>query len=108
MYEDFFVLSLGEYIKNWRARWFVVRKDGSFQGFKQKPAPGVEPLNNFKIERESPLTLTTLADTAQPCQDINDMLDFFSVCVCVCVCVWLANVNILANDKLKKNAFVIR
>ncbi len=43
---------VGEYIKNWRARWFVLRSDGSFQGFKQRPLPGVEPLNNFKIERE--------------------------------------------------------
>lgn len=59
----------GEYIKNWRARWFVLKSDGSFQGFKQRPTASAEPLNNFKIE---------------------------------------PNVNILANDKLKKNAFVIR
>ena len=41
------------------------------------------------------------------------------VCVCVCVCMYIqgicvdlvpsaANVNILPNDKIKKNAFVIR
>lgn len=60
----------GEYIKNWRARWFVLKTDGTFQGFKQRPVGAlVEPLNQFKIE---------------------------------------PNVNILANDKLKRNAFVIR
>nr|QIA61837.1 RAC serine/threonine-protein kinase [Halichondria panicea] len=59
----------GEYIKNWRPRWFVLLSDGGFQGFKTKPAAGVEPLNKFKIE---------------------------------------PNVNILANDKIKKHAFVIR
>lgn len=45
---------VGEYIKNWRARWFVLRSDGTFQGFKQRPAgTATEPLNNFKIERKS-------------------------------------------------------
>lgn len=40
----------GEYIKNWRPRWFVLKSDGKFLGYKQKPTPGLEPLNNFKIE----------------------------------------------------------
>lgn len=39
----------GEYIKNWRPRWFVLKSDGSFYGYKQKPIGGVEPLNNFRI-----------------------------------------------------------
>ena len=49
-----FLFFLGEYIKNWRARWFVLKSDGTFLGFKSKPIPGqaVEPLNNFRIERE--------------------------------------------------------
>ena len=79
---------IGEYIKNWRARWFVLRSDGSFQGFKQRPTGSTEPLNNFKIERRS----LRLHLTVQ--------LIFLPLV--------LANVNILANDKLKKNAFVIR
>lgn len=40
----------GEYIKNWRPRWFVLKADGSFLGYKQKPQHGTEPLNNFKVE----------------------------------------------------------
>lgn len=42
----------GEYIKNWRPRWFQLRMDGSFLGYKAKPPPGAPsaPLNNFKIE----------------------------------------------------------
>ena len=48
------LVCVGEYIKNWRARWFVLRSDGTFQGFKQRPPVGAatEPLNNFKIERK--------------------------------------------------------
>jgi len=42
----------GEYIKNWRPRWFVLKADGSFLGYKQKPQHGTEPLNNFKVERK--------------------------------------------------------
>lgn len=45
-------LCTGEYIKNWRPRWFVLRSDGTFYGFKQKPTVGIEPLNQFKIERK--------------------------------------------------------
>lgn len=61
----------GEYIKTWRPRWFVLRSDGSFHGYKQKPQPGEykDPLNQFRIE---------------------------------------GNVNILPNDKIRKNAFVLR
>jgi len=48
-----FILT-GEYIKNWRARWFVLKSDGQFIGYRSKPAPGtpVDPLNNFKVERK--------------------------------------------------------
>lgn len=48
----------GEYIKNWRPRWFVLRSDGSFFGFKSKPTPGhtQEPLNQFTIERKEGCT----------------------------------------------------
>lgn len=60
----------GEYIKNWRARWFVLKSDGQFIGYRSKPAAGapVDPLNNFKVER----------------------------------------IHLAKNDKIKKNAFVLR
>ena len=43
---------VGEYIKNWRPRWFVLRSDGSFFGYKSKPTAGhsQEALNQFSIE----------------------------------------------------------
>ncbi|XP_065052422.1 RAC-gamma serine/threonine-protein kinase-like [Rhopilema esculentum] len=42
----------GEYIKNWRPRYFKLMSDGSFLGFKEKPAKeNTEPLNNFSVER---------------------------------------------------------
>ncbi|XP_065178137.1 RAC-gamma serine/threonine-protein kinase-like [Sycon ciliatum] len=43
----------GEYIKNWRARWFQLKSDGSFLGYKDKPSAGsgADPLNNFTVEK---------------------------------------------------------
>jgi len=42
---------LGEYIRNWRKRYFILRKDGSFLGYKEKPSHDnhQEPLNNFNV-----------------------------------------------------------
>lgn len=83
---------VGEYIKNWRPRWFVLREDGTFHGFKSKPPPGAktEPLNNFKIDCKSPVRwLEALCSSCLPSHP-------------------LAHVNILANDKIKKNAFLLR
>lgn len=41
----------GEHIKNWRPRYFILRDDGTLQGFKTKPENGapVEPMNNFTV-----------------------------------------------------------
>lgn len=43
----------GEYIKNWRPRYFQLWSDGSFHGFKEQPRGKdiTEPLNNFSVER---------------------------------------------------------
>ena len=41
----------GEHIKNWRTRYFVLRKDGTFLGFRQKPdSPNAPPLNDFNVK----------------------------------------------------------
>ncbi|KAK7125241.1 hypothetical protein R3I93_020813 [Phoxinus phoxinus] len=43
----------GEYIKTWRPRYFVLKSDGSFIGYKEKPEPSADqssPLNNFSVE----------------------------------------------------------
>ncbi|EMP37499.1 RAC-gamma serine/threonine-protein kinase [Chelonia mydas] len=42
---------IGEYIKNWRPRYFLLKTDGSFIGYKEKPQD-VDlpyPLNNFSV-----------------------------------------------------------
>ena len=43
----------GEYIKNWRKRYFILRDDGLFTGYKTKPTSAddlKDPLNNFTVE----------------------------------------------------------
>ena len=44
----------GEYIRNWRRRYFVLKTDGSFLGYKEKPSidslQDQEPLNNFQVK----------------------------------------------------------
>uniref|UniRef100_A0A3B3WIW7 non-specific serine/threonine protein kinase n=2 Tax=Percomorphaceae TaxID=1489872 RepID=A0A3B3WIW7_9TELE len=41
----------GEYIKNWRPRYFLLKTDGSFIGYKDKPQDSdlAYPLNNFSV-----------------------------------------------------------
>ncbi|KAL9957915.1 hypothetical protein ACROYT_G034870 [Oculina patagonica] len=42
----------GEYIKNWRPRYFQLWSDGSFIGYKEVPkSKEVEPLNNFSVAK---------------------------------------------------------
>uniref|UniRef100_A0A8C2IK99 non-specific serine/threonine protein kinase n=1 Tax=Cyprinus carpio TaxID=7962 RepID=A0A8C2IK99_CYPCA len=45
--------SSGEYIKNWRPRYFLLKTDGSFIGYKEKPqdADLPYPLNNFSVAK---------------------------------------------------------
>ena len=42
----------GEHIKNWRKRYFMLSKDGSFLGFRSRPENGdiSDPLNNFTVK----------------------------------------------------------
>uniref|UniRef100_A0A2K5IYW9 non-specific serine/threonine protein kinase n=1 Tax=Colobus angolensis palliatus TaxID=336983 RepID=A0A2K5IYW9_COLAP len=45
-------LHVGEYIKTWRPRYFLLKSDGSFIGYKERPeAPDqtLPPLNNFSV-----------------------------------------------------------
>lgn len=39
----------GEHIKNWRRRYFALRQDGTFYGYRTVPNAGQEPLNNFTV-----------------------------------------------------------
>ena len=44
------LLKRGEYISTWRTRWFVLRADGTFRGYKQQPASELEPpINLFEV-----------------------------------------------------------
>uniref|UniRef100_A0A8B9CVP6 non-specific serine/threonine protein kinase n=2 Tax=Amniota TaxID=32524 RepID=A0A8B9CVP6_9AVES len=50
---NIFFSPLGEYIKNWRPRYFLLKTDGSFIGYKEKPQD-VDlpyPLNNFSVAK---------------------------------------------------------
>ncbi|XP_056322577.1 v-akt murine thymoma viral oncogene homolog 2, like isoform X2 [Danio aesculapii] len=47
------LLKRGEYIKTWRPRYFILKSDGSFIGYKEKPEmtdQSCAPLNNFSVE----------------------------------------------------------
>uniref|UniRef100_A0A8B9E6I9 PH domain-containing protein n=1 Tax=Anser cygnoides TaxID=8845 RepID=A0A8B9E6I9_ANSCY len=42
----------GEYIKTWRPRYFLLKSDGSFIGYKERPETSdhsLPPLNNFSV-----------------------------------------------------------
>ncbi|XP_033876935.3 RAC-gamma serine/threonine-protein kinase-like isoform X2 [Acipenser ruthenus] len=43
----------GEYLRNWRPRYFLLKTDGSFTGYKEKPraADLPYPLNNFSVAK---------------------------------------------------------
>ena len=45
----------GEHIKNWRQRYFILKDDGQFIGFKAKPSAQdlSDPLNNFTVKGET-------------------------------------------------------
>lgn len=54
--------STGEYIKTWRPRYFLLKNDGTFIGYKERPQDVDQletPLNNFSVAREY-LTRTLL------------------------------------------------
>lgn len=45
----------GEYIKTWRPRYFLLKNDGTFIGYKERPQDVEQresPLNNFSVARK--------------------------------------------------------
>lgn len=47
--------STGEYIKTWRPRYFLLKNDGTFIGYKERPQDLEQresPLNNFSVARK--------------------------------------------------------
>lgn len=50
-------LPTGEYIKTWRPRYFLLKNDGTFIGYKERPQDMDQresPLNNFSVARKCP------------------------------------------------------
>ena len=48
-------VSSGEYIKTWRPRYFLLKNDGTFIGYKERPQDVEQresPLNNFSVARK--------------------------------------------------------
>lgn len=51
-WKDVITSPVGEYIKTWRPRYFILKSDGSFIGYKEKPEVcdhSLPPLNNFSV-----------------------------------------------------------
>lgn len=49
------ILFPGEYIKTWRPRYFLLKNDGTFIGYKERPQDVDQresPLNNFSVARK--------------------------------------------------------
>ena len=46
-----FPSNVGEHIKNWRLRYFILMDDGSLRGYKRKPENGnyADPMNDFTV-----------------------------------------------------------
>ena len=58
----------GEYIKTWRPRYFLLKSDGTFIGYKERPQDVDQletPLNNFSVARKY-LTQTLLDSFFSP------------------------------------------
>eukprot|EP00911_Craspedida_sp_UC1_P002570 UC1_evm1s1906 len=57
------LLKRGEYIRNWRKRWFQLRDNGSFRGYKVgPPPPGEVPINFFDVAGST----LTIVDDGKP------------------------------------------
>lgn len=101
----------GEYIKTWRPRYFLLKSDGSFIGYKERPeAPDqtLPPLNNFSVAgafpglREWLASLGAAGGHVRP--DYSWALSLSGALRCVChlpllqPCVVWASEAVLAGD----------
>ncbi|KAJ8341439.1 hypothetical protein SKAU_G00337300 [Synaphobranchus kaupii] len=59
----------GEYIKTWRPRYFLLKSDGTFIGYKERPQDVDQletPLNNFSVARKFVITQHHPLSKSQP------------------------------------------
>lgn len=68
----------GEYIQTWRPRWFVLKADGSFRGYKQQPLEGDTegPINVFEIQNSSIKPVNPKLDNKGSPSKKNDRFGF--------------------------------
>jgi len=60
------LMKRGEHFKNWRPRYFILKADGQFLGYKSKPVSTTDPndrCNNFTVKG----CQTMVADQPKPC-----------------------------------------
>lgn len=81
----------GEYIKNWRPRYFLLKTDGSFIGYKDKPQDSdlAYPLNNFSVASK-------MAKKCRPLRLRSRQAFLLSEC------------QLMKTERPKPNTFIIR
>uniref|UniRef100_A0A3P8UP62 non-specific serine/threonine protein kinase n=1 Tax=Cynoglossus semilaevis TaxID=244447 RepID=A0A3P8UP62_CYNSE len=102
--------SPGEYIKTWRPRYFILKSDGSFIGYKEKPEVSSDhslpPLNNFSVAGQSPTRSVSgefsylLSCPLDRCQE--------SFRVCCLTCLSCVECQLMKTERPRPNTFVIR
>lgn len=108
------VCFLGEYIKTWRPRYFILKSDGSFIGYKEKPEVSSDhslpPLNNFSVAGQFSLLAGTF-----PRVRITSEKGFYvlllvpSVLQCwLITCLCFIECQLMKTERPRPNTFVIR
>uniref|UniRef100_A0A7N4NXN1 non-specific serine/threonine protein kinase n=1 Tax=Sarcophilus harrisii TaxID=9305 RepID=A0A7N4NXN1_SARHA len=69
----------GEYIKTWRPRYFLLKSDGSFIGYKERPEvpdQTLPPLNNFSVGEEWMRAIQMVANSLKNQEPVEDSMDY--------------------------------
>lgn len=88
----------GEYIKTWRSRYFILKSDGSFNGYKEKPDLNDQtspPLNNFSVAGQSSDELNDFCSYKR-----ETKLHWSELCFPEC--------QLMKTERPRPNTFVIR
>lgn len=95
----------GEYIKTWRPRYFILKSDGSFIGYKEKPEVSSDhslpPLNNFSVAGQFSLLASKFQYVFATC-----WRSVFTFCWLMCLC--FVECQLMKTERPKPNTFVIR